>query len=739
MNTNEAPNPTRPNSFIEDGTYLIVNASPERRNHVILADNGSLAAGSKQQDGEPALNELWDLKMLTNGRFTIRSSECHEYASEPRNRGGAVVTQSRGNDWIITETRYKGQFVIGLVRTQLYWCLAGDDMGTAVTLRDNPAIRGCNWIFKKYDGALPDQNFPPTDPLLQHLHHMLTKLPDHRNVVDNQLRDLAVHEARYDYRPRSEGCLEGTRTEVIRKIMEWTEGGRSSTDDDSNSADDNSDSTGDNSDSTDDGSGRPICWLSGAAGAGKSAIAQEVATRLHDEKRLLASFFFRRGEGARSSSSRFIITLAFHISRSIPITEQLFQHVLHDNPTIANQPLHVQFEKLLVDVLCPKGIIDRSTPTHIPLRVIVIDALDECDDRPAIREFIRTLTAMIGNRQIPFLFFITSRVEEHIREEFEAIQSDMHHLSLDDFDARIDIHEFFRSRFENLRKTKGRIMARVPQPWPSTTDIDILVEKSSGLFIFASTLLGYVEAATMPHRELPKLLDAHVGIDPLYSQVLSSASHDDHFDRVLGTVILLRESLPLPQISHLLQLEYEEVLVELLQVQSVLKVPEDDEQPVQLMHASLRDFLITEERSKTFFINPPACHVGITVDCLRVIMDHQGDTFLNGKAEVYASLNWYQHFLETFMEENINTLLNSPYYKLVIDSLRKFQSRQILNPWANTLLLESQATVEDVISGLDQIIQRLAQTQNYPVELLQYTQDIQRCLNWVSAIMQMCN
>ncbi len=56
MNTTEALNPTRPSSFIEDGTYLIVNASPERRNHVILADDGSLAAGSKQQDGEPALN-----------------------------------------------------------------------------------------------------------------------------------------------------------------------------------------------------------------------------------------------------------------------------------------------------------------------------------------------------------------------------------------------------------------------------------------------------------------------------------------------------------------------------------------------------------------------------------------------------------------------------------------------------------------------------------------------------------
>ncbi|TDL19230.1 hypothetical protein BD410DRAFT_792476 [Rickenella mellea] len=713
MNTTEHLNPTRPNPFIEDGTYLIVNASPERRNHVILADDGSLAAGSKQQDGEPALNILWDVKKLENGRHTIRSSQSHEYATERRHPGGALVTQARADDWIITEDRKRGEFVIGLVRKQLYWCLDGNNIGTPVTLRDNPAVNGCKWVFKKYDGALPNQNLPSTDPLLQHVHHMLTELPDHPNVHSNQLRDLAVHEAAYDYRPPSEGCLEGTRTEVIRNIMQWSECGR---------------------DSANDGSDRPICWLSGPAGAGKSAIAQEVATQLHDEKRLLASFFFRRGEGARSNSSRFVVTLAYHLSRSIPITDRLFQHILNDNATIANQPLGVQFKKLLVDVLCPKGITDRTALTHAPLRAIVIDALDECDDRPAIREFIRTLAAVIANRRIPFLFFITSRVEEHIREEFEAIRSNMHHLSLDDFDARIDIHEFFRSRFESLRKMKGRIMARVPQPWPSTADIDILVAKSSGLFIFASTLLRYIEAATMPQRELPKLLDAHVGIDPLYSQVLSSASCGDHFDRVLGTVILLRESLPLPQISCLLQLDYEEVLVELLQVQSVLKVPEDDKQPVQLMHTSLRDFLTTEERSKTFFINPPACHAGITVDCLRVIMDHQGEAFLDSGTEVYASHNWYQHFSEIFTGENINILLNSPYCNSVISFLSRFQSSQTFDSWVNTMLMSQRPAVQSALLVLTEIIQSFNQLQNYPMKLLQYIQDIQRHFDLVSSI-----
>ncbi|TDL19436.1 hypothetical protein BD410DRAFT_792261 [Rickenella mellea] len=591
MSTTGPPNPTRPNSFIEDGTYLIVNASPERLNHIILADDGSLAAGSKPQDGEPTLNLLWDMKRLENGRYTIRSSQSHEYASEPRDHGGAIVMHAKENDWTIRETRIKGQFVIGLVRTQAYWGLAGDDIGTPVTLRDNAVARGNSWVFKKYDGALPNQCPPTTDPLLQHLEEMLKKLPNPPTALSTRLRDLAVHNATYDYRPRSEGCLEGTRTDVIRNIMQWTEGGRVPADDESEPADDERDPEGD--EAGDEGE-LPICWLSGSAGAGKSAIAQEIAARLDDQKRLLASFFFRRGEGDRSSSSRFIFTLAYQLSRSIPVTAQLFQQILHDNPAIERQPLRVQFKKLLIDLLYPKELISQAAPPTPPFGVVVIDALDECDDKSTIREFIQTLAVVIQERQVPILFFITSRVEEHIREEFEPIRSAIHRLSLDDFDARIDIHEFLRSRFKAIHQMKSDIMAYVPQPWPSNEDINTLVEKSSGLFIFASTLTRYVEAARLPHDELQKLLDVNHGIDQLYSQVLSRASRDGHFDRVVSTVVLLRESLPVPHISRLLQLRAEDVLVELLQVQSILKIPGDDKEPVQVMHTSLRDFLTTK-------------------------------------------------------------------------------------------------------------------------------------------------
>ena len=78
-------------------------------------------------------------------------------------------------------------------------------------------------------------------------------------------------------------CVPGTRLEVIAQIEKWIDGF------DKRAA---------------------ICWLSGPAGYGKSAVAQTIAERYAAKGRLLGSFFFLRGAGERSHISRLSPTLA---------------------------------------------------------------------------------------------------------------------------------------------------------------------------------------------------------------------------------------------------------------------------------------------------------------------------------------------------------------------------------------------------------------------------------------------
>ena len=57
-----------------------------------------------------------------------------------------------------------------------------------------------------------------------------------------------------------------------------------------------------------------IMWLYGAAGAGKSAIAQTIAELCEEQKLLLESFFFFRADSLWSNSKRLIATNAYQVA-----------------------------------------------------------------------------------------------------------------------------------------------------------------------------------------------------------------------------------------------------------------------------------------------------------------------------------------------------------------------------------------------------------------------------------------
>src|SRR4051794_40706747 len=69
-----------------------------------------------------------------------------------------------------------------------------------------------------------------------------------------------------EYESPLQGCMEGTRGHILKKIDDWT-----------------NDFTTPN-----------ILWIKGYPGAGKSAIATEVVNRLTAVKRLGSAFFFQR-------------------------------------------------------------------------------------------------------------------------------------------------------------------------------------------------------------------------------------------------------------------------------------------------------------------------------------------------------------------------------------------------------------------------------------------------------------
>ena len=179
-------------------------------------------------------------------------------------------------------------------------------------------------------------------------------------------------------------------------------------------------------------------------------------------------------------------------------------------------------------------------------------------------------------------------------------------------------------------------MSSILQPWPSDAILTELVNKSSGSFIFAFTLVNFVkDRSDLPHRKLEAALQGHTGLDPLYAQVLRTTPRSAHFVRTFETIMIVHKRLSVVDVAYLLQIDTGDVVHALLRVQSILIIPEDDISPILPFHTSLRDFLTMRAHSHDLFINPSVCHLSIASDCLAVMVAHNGYNILE-----YKQLAW---------------------------------------------------------------------------------------------------
>ena len=153
-------------------------------------------------------------------------------------------------------------------------------------------------------------------------------------------------------------CDPGTRLEVIDTIKKWL-----------NRRDKQS-----------------ICWLNGPAGYGKSALSQTIAERYAGKGRLLGSFFFLRGAGDRSHIARLIPCLAHQISISVPATKQLIDRALEKDCTLLDSSVSIvhQFERLIAK---PLSSLSTLSSFFTKSKILVIDGLDECDDKVHMQYF----------------------------------------------------------------------------------------------------------------------------------------------------------------------------------------------------------------------------------------------------------------------------------------------------------------------------------------------------------------
>ncbi|KAK6988728.1 NACHT domain-containing protein, partial [Favolaschia claudopus] len=353
-----------------------------------------------------------------------------------------------------------------------------------------------------------------------------------------------------------------------------------------------------------------ILWMHGPAGTGKSAIAQSLCEALQDQTSLGGSFFFKRRHPSRGNATRLWPTIAYQLARISPSFKAAIAMRLISDPALINKALPGQLQQLVIDPYHDAAAsIDRNL-------VVVIDGLDECEGEARQQELLRSLPRFLPCR--PRLrILIVSRPEAHIKQVFgEAALSSCVHLTVPG--SSKDVMIYLTDEFKRIRETHTA-MASISCPWPEEDLIQHIIEKSSGHFIYAATVIRFVEDDDFDPAERlaivtrlqsqepdPKHVSPFSALDELYLQILGVVPDRPQLSRLFSVIAAgFISQLSVIQIGHLLGLKPTEILLMIRRLHSLIEIKDMVRRGavaryLSVYHASFLDFLSDPRRSRNF-------------------------------------------------------------------------------------------------------------------------------------------
>ncbi|KAF4613611.1 hypothetical protein D9613_008183 [Agrocybe pediades] len=405
--------------------------------------------------------------------------------------------------------------------------------------------------------------------------------------------DDARYNSAYSTAVKRRGCTVSTREQILDDLRTWVK----------------------------DPQGSRVFWMNGMAGTGKTTILYSFCEWLEQNKRLAGNFFCSRASTSCRDLNNIVRSIAYQLAHYSPAFRSQVCKILQEkqNPHMLN--VGEQFKWVVAMPL------ENSKDAIPDGAVVVIDALDECDNVSATALFLKVL--MQYSTHLPIKFMVASRPEPVILKKMQAPNFSPSVLRLHDIEQSLveaDIRQYLQEALCTM------------SPVPSLAVIDQITRRSGKLFIYAATVVRYVNPEDEEVNSEARL-DAILGIssssaslqeqelDSLYRSILSSAFDKTRLEErelkiatlVLRTVICAIEPMTTHMMSMILTLPQGDVTSTLSRLQSVLHVQEGPSGLVSILHASFPDFLCNEARSHEFYCNVIEHNTTLFHSCFDVI------------------------------------------------------------------------------------------------------------------------
>ncbi|KEP48657.1 vegetative incompatibility protein HET-E-1, partial [Rhizoctonia solani 123E] len=402
----------------------------------------------------------------------------------------------------------------------------------------------------------------------------------------------AVYDSAASTDLRRGNCAPGTRVQQIDFLLEWAR----------------------------DPKAGNTCWMNGMAGTGKTTIAYTVCAKLENTFELGASFFCSRVIPECRRVENIIPSIAYQLARfSLPFYCVLDKS-LKSNRDAHTRTLKIQYQKLIVEPLME---VQESVPSDF---IVVIDALDECENDNSLGEILDLL--MLSAVALPIRFMISSRPESAIYRRMMGRVDEqgnrrlvLHNLNTEA--VKSDIEAYMRHELDHIFLTDTQ--------WSG------ILERCGVLFIYASTACRLIQQGdemntldeaikVIAGSELTSAHEDKNTIDELYSMILTAAFHQAKMSQankhrmreLLETAICAIEPMNLESLAVVLRLKDAKQANALLHpLRSVLNVTNTGH--VTTLHASFPDFMFSSSRSVDFYCVAARRHTALVECCLQII------------------------------------------------------------------------------------------------------------------------
>jgi hypothetical protein len=395
----------------------------------------------------------------------------------------------------------------------------------------------------------------------------------------------------------------------------------------------------------------------------------------------------------------FVTSIAVQLADNLPASRCYIRDAVAERSNIARQSLRDQWQHLILHPLSKL----RGAGSYI----IVVDALDECDNDSDIQIILQLLAEVrLSSTGVRLRVLLTSRPEVPIRHGFGQMADSeykdvvLHNLtpSVVDDDIRLFLEHWLKKTAKDLYYADD---------WPGAETIQALVQSAGGLFIWAATACRFVQegrqfaddrlrivlkestvtdnlskdssssedSCTDDQLEVPpeEVLDS-IYLTVLKNPVRRYRKHERRkwyalMKEILGAIVLLFLPLPAASLARLLLISTEEVYRTLNELHSIIDVPQRPNCHVRLHHPSFRDFLLNKDRCRdaNLQVDERQAHTTLADKCIQLLssllkQDICGvDDFGTSAAEIdrkqlehcilpelqYACLYWANHLAKS--------------------------------------------------------------------------------------------